>query len=192
LGVQPELGDRRTRLARPRIDRGEQLRRKGLLPCFDLGKHLRLGRQARVYGAGLERTCVFIGRTRIIRLRCWKRLGAKIGFLPIFKLRLALVEVGGDFGDAIPILGNAGFAGGGRRLLARDLRAFACGEDLVDENGQCGPGPYEQHRCGNQRDALLPHGAHAQEADMSVSANENFMVLEQRIEALAPMAQARR
>src|SRR3546814_18241744 len=83
-------------------------------------------------------------------------------------------------------------AGGGCGLLARHLGALAGGQQLVDEDGERDARPDEQRRPRDQRDALLPDGAHAQEPDVAVRADEDFMVLKQRIEALAPSAQPRR
>src|SRR3546814_3723204 len=83
-----------------------------------------------------------------------------------------------------------GRRGGG--FLLRDFGTLASGEQLVDEDGKRDARPGDQYRPGDQRDALLPQRAHAQEADMSVRADEDFMVLKQRVETLAPLAQARR
>src|SRR3546814_14814573 len=82
-------------------------------------------------------------------------------------------------------------ARGGGGLLLRDRGAFVGGEQLVDQHGERGARPSEQHGAGDQRDALLPDGADTQEPDMAVRANEDFMVLKQRRDALAQIAQAR-
>jgi len=105
---------------------------------------------------------------------------------------LPLVEVGGDFTDAVAIARDALLGSRGSRLLLRDFGALVGSEQLVDEHGERNRSPSEQHRAGDQRNALLPNGADTQKPDMAVRANEDFMVLEQRIETLAPMAQTRR
>src|SRR3546814_10226947 len=83
-------------------------------------------------------------------------------------------------------------ARGGGGLLLRDRGAFVGGEQLVDQHGERGARPSEQHGAGDQRDALLPDGADTQEPDMAVRANEDSMVLKQRRAALAQIAQADR
>src|SRR3546814_19097955 len=106
----------------------------------------------------------------------------EIGVLPLCALRLSLVEVGGDCGAAVAILGDARFAGRGGGFLARHLGALAGGQQLVDEDGERDARPDEQHRPRDQRAALLPDGAHAQETDVAVPAEEDFMVLTTRLE----------
>ena len=78
-------------------------------------------------------------------------------------------------------------------ILARldERGAPASREQLVDEYRERGARPRGQHDRGDQRDALLPDGADPQESNMTMRANEDFMVLKQRVEALAPVAQAR-
>src|SRR3546814_5555535 len=44
LGVEPELGDGVAGLQRAGVDGGEQMRRKGFLPCLDPRERLRLWR----------------------------------------------------------------------------------------------------------------------------------------------------
>src|SRR3546814_12754438 len=79
-----------------------------------------------------------------------------------------------------------GRRGGG--FLLRDFGTLASGEQLVDEDGKRDARPGDQYRHGDQRAALLPQRAHAQDADMSFRADEAFMVLKPRAETLAPMA----
>src|SRR3546814_5206070 len=73
-----------------------------------------------------------------------------------------------------------------------DWSSDVCSSDLlVDQHGERRARPSEQHDAGDQRDAFLPDGADTQEPDMAVRANEDFMVLKQRRDALAQIAQAR-
>ena len=111
---------------------------------------------------------------------------------PFFELFLPVFEIGGGFGDIVAIFGDSRFGRGGGGLLPRDCGALTRAEELVDENRERGAGPSKQYDRGDQRDALLPHRADAQETHVAVRANEDFMVLKQRRKALAPMAQARR
>src|SRR3546814_16183526 len=73
-----------------------------------------------------------------------------------------------------------------------DWSSDVCSSDLlVDQHGERRARPSEQHDAGDQRDAFLPDGADTQEPDMAVRANEDFMVLNQRRDALAQIAPAR-
>jgi hypothetical protein len=114
-----------------------------------------------------------------------------MGFGDAFEQRLALLQIGGGFGDAVAIFGDARFRCRRSRLLLRDRCTFVGSEQLIDKHGKRRAGPCEQDQRGDQRDTFLPEGADTQEPDMAVRANEDFMVLKQRRNTLAQTAQAR-
>ena len=191
-GIEPELRHGRFGIGGAFIDRCEQPRGQRFLARGDARERLCLGRQAWVDGTGFERRLGGFTVRRVHALGNRRGFGTEICFLPLFQLVLPLLEISGGFGDAVAILCDALFRFRCSRRLLCHGSAFVGAEQLVDQHGERCASPGEQHDTGDQRDALLPDSADSQEADMAVRANEDFMVLKQRREALAPMAQARR